>query len=142
MLVIDLRYNPGSYSTEGPCSVPTFLRQSPASTSTLSLAGPSRGSQRCGPSPGDWSALQPHKDLHILMSHTSRSATKAFAHTMQDLRQATVIREPTAGGALSVGIYQVGRSPLYVSMPTPMSLSASTGKTWDWQEESLTSPCP
>ncbi|ELR61532.1 Retinol-binding protein 3 [Bos mutus] len=118
-LVVDLRYNPGSYSTAVPLLCSYFFEAEPrrhlysvfdraTSRVTEVWTLPHVTGQRYGS----------HKDLYVLVSH-------------RGLQRAPIIGEPTAGGALSVGIYQVGSSALYASMPTQMAMSASTGEAWD-----------
>ncbi|XP_038599275.1 retinol-binding protein 3 [Tachyglossus aculeatus] len=130
-LVVDLRYNPSGYSDALPllCSY-FFAAEPPQHLYTLSdrSAGwtaevrtvPQVAGRRFGP----------HKDLYILIGHTSGAAAEAFAHTMQGLQRATVIGEPTAGGALAVGVFRVGNGSLYVSIPTQVALSPITGQPW------------
>lgn len=131
-LVVDLRFNTGGSSSALPllCSyvlspklplrhLYTVFDRASSSTANVTTLPQVRGPM-----------YATHKDIYVLTSHMTGSAAEAFAHTLKDLRRATLVGEPTVGGSLSSGMYQIGDSILYVSIPNQLVLSAVSGTPW------------
>ena len=70
------------------------------------------------------------KPVMILVDSGTGSAGEDFAYTMQALKRATVIGEPTWGGAHPTGMYPLG-GHFYASIPNQRSISPITGTNWE-----------
>jgi len=70
------------------------------------------------------------KPVLILVGPETASAGEDFAYTMQAMQRATVIGQPTWGGAHPVSRYRIGEH-FYAVIPSQRSISPITGSNWE-----------
>jgi len=70
------------------------------------------------------------KPVLILVGPETASAGEDFAYTMQAMKRATVIGQPTWGGAHPVSPYRIGEH-FYAMIPSQRSISPITGSNWE-----------
>ncbi len=70
------------------------------------------------------------KPVMILVDSRTGSAGEDFAYTMQAMQRATVVGEPTWGGAHPTEMVRLG-GHFYASIPNQRSISPITGTNWE-----------
>jgi retinol-binding protein 3 len=125
VIIIDVRENgggSGDYLSSYFLPYPTQLSGSYARESGTLTESWTRGD----------TSLAPRLDvpLFILIGPNTFSAAESFAYDMQALKRATLVGEPTGGGAHSVDVFPVAdRFEFYIS--TERSVSPVTGGNWE-----------
>ena len=78
----------------------------------------------------DGSRYGGNKPVMILVNRGTGSAGEDFAYTMQALKRATVVGEPTWGGAHPTEMIRLG-GHFYAAIPNQRSISPITGSNWE-----------
>jgi hypothetical protein len=67
----------------------------------------------------------------VLTSGLTFSAAEEFAYNLKHLRRATIVGEPTRGGAHPVERFRVEGYPMAVSLPFGRAINPITGTNWE-----------
>ena len=70
-----------------------------------------------------------NKPVYVLISKETFSAAEAFAYDLQALKRATVVGEPSGGGAHPF-VYRRLSEHYVLSLPEARSINPVTGKDW------------
>ena len=127
-LIVDLRQNGGG----GPDSVvltASYFFDEPVRMNDI-YTRPSNETRQFWTLPYVPGRRFTQKDVYILTSNRTFSAAEDFTYAMKNLKRATIVGEPTGGGAHPVGTRRIA-DHFVVAVPMGRSISPITHEDWE-----------
>jgi hypothetical protein len=126
-VIFDLRDNGGGSPAMVGYLVGHFVPEGANIYNTFKSRGPDR--YETPPEPPK-TGRRPDMPIYVLVSGRTASAAESFSYTLQAAKRATIVGEPTAGGANPGGFAPVGDGfAVFVSGGSPVN--PITGRNWE-----------
>lgn len=128
-LIIDLRDNAGG-TPEGVALLASYLLDQPTHLNDIWWRDSNTTSASWSRATVDGPRYGARRRVFILTSRQTRSAAEEFAYSMKQLQRATIVGEPTWGGAHPARRYFAGRH-FIATIPTARAINPISKSNWE-----------